>query len=555
MLALGAALPIIVVGVLIIGFMWPSSKAMPLGWITAFIIAAIGWKMPFKWIAAATIGGAINALDILIIVFGALLTLQLMKKSGGIKGISRSMTLISVDRRVQVIIIAWLMGAFFEGAAGFGTPAAITAPLLVGLGFPPLIAVISALIANSAPVSFGAVGVPIWGGFAALKTMITLPVYSDGKVMEFTEFLTIIGAFTGLLHFLVGMFIPLVIVLMMTKIAEGSFQKGLAIWPLALFGGFIFTFFEMLIANLFGPELPSLFGSLIALAIFIFAVSKGFFVPKEKWDFPSHEKWENDWEGEIKVGQSEDTSIREISNFKAWLPYILIGLILLAGRLEVIGLTPILKSWSLTWNNIFGTSISRGITPLYNPGIIPFIVIALLLPFLHGLNGKIAVEAWKDTFKMIKPASVALLFALGMVYVMMNSGGATGIDSMILVIAKVTAQATGGIWYLVAPFVGMLGAFIAGSNTVSNIMFGPFQLSTATEAGIPVIPILALQTVGGAAANMIGIHSVVAALTTVGLIGKEGLVIRKNIFISILYGLLVGMVAWIMVTLFFPYIF
>jgi len=555
MLALGAALPIIVVGVLIIGFMWPSSKAMPLGWITAFIIAAIGWKMPFKWIAAATIGGAINALDILIIVFGALLTLQLMKKSGGIKGISRSMTLISVDRRVQVIIIAWLMGAFFEGAAGFGTPAAITAPLLVGLGFPPLIAVISALIANSAPVSFGAVGVPIWGGFAALKTMITLPVYSNGKVMEFTEFLNIIGAFTGLLHFLVGMFIPLVIVLMMTKIAEGSFKKGLAIWPLALFGGFIFTFFEMLIANLFGPELPSLFGSLIALAIFIFAVSKGFFVPKEKWDFPSHEKWENDWEGEIKVGQSEDTSIREISNFKAWLPYILIGLILLAGRLEVIGLTPILKSWNLTWNNIFGTSISRGITPLYNPGIIPFIVIALLLPLLHGLDGKIAVEAWKDTFKMIKPASIALLFALGMVYVMVNSGGATGIDSMILVIAKVTAQETGGIWYLVAPFVGMLGAFIAGSNTVSNIMFGPFQLSTATEAGIPVIPILALQTVGGAAANMIGIHSVVAALTTVGLIGKEGLVIRKNIFISILYGLLVGMVAWIMVTLFFPYIF
>jgi lactate permease len=311
----------------------------------------------------------------------------------------------------------------------------------------------------------------------------------------------------------------------------------------------------MLIANLFGPELPSLFGSLIALAIFIFAISKGFFVPKEKWDFPSHEKWENNWEGEIKVGQSEDTSIREISNFKAWLPYILIGLILLAGRLEVIGLTPILKSWSLTWNNIFGTSISRGITPLYNPGIIPFIVIALLIPFLHGLDGKIAAEAWKDTFKIIKPASIALLFALGMVYVMMNSGGATGIDSMILVIAKVTAQATGGIWYLVAPFVGMLGAFIAGSNTVSNIMFGPFQLSTATEAGIPVIPILALQTVGGAAANMIGIHSVVAALTTVGLIGKEGLVIRKNIFISILYGLLVGMVAWIMVTLFFPHIF
>jgi len=555
MIVLFAAMPIIVVAVLMVGFMWPSSKAMLFGWITALIIAAVGWKMPFKWLAAAIIGGALNALDILIIVFGALLILQLMKKSGGVNGISRSMNSISADRRVQVIIIAWLMGAFFEGASGFGTPAAIAAPLLVALGFPPLIAVTSALIANSAPVTFGAVGVPIWGGFAALKNIVTLPVSSAGMIMEFTEFLNSIGAFASLLHFIVGMFIPLMIVSVMTKMTEGSFKKGLEIWPLALFGGFIFTFFEMLIANLVGPELPSMLGSLIALVIFIFAVSRGFLVPKKKWDFPPRDKWENDWEGEIKAGEDEDTTGREITTFKAWLPYILIGLILLVGRLEVFGLTPILKSWSLTWSNIFGTSVSRGITPLYNPGIIPFILIALLIPIIHGLDGKKASEAWVDTFKMIKPATIALLFALGMVYIMMNSGGATGGDSMIMVMAKAAARAFGRIWYLVAPLVGILGAFIAGSNTVSDILFGPFQLATATQAGLPLTPILALQAVGGAAGNMICIHNVVATLTTVGLIGKEGLVIRKNVFISILYGLLAGAVAWIIVTLFVPNIF
>ena len=153
---------------------------------------------------------------------------------------------------------------------------------------------------------------------------------------------------------------------------------------------------------------------------------------------------------------------------------------------------------------------------------------------------------------MIKPATIALLFALGMTYVMMNSGGATGSDSMMIVMAKTAARAAGNIWYLVAPLVGILGAFIAGSNTVSNIMFGPFQLATATEAGLPVTPILAMQALGGAAGNMFCIHNVIAALTTVGLIGKEGLVIRKNIFISILYGLLAGAVAWIIVALFFP---
>ena len=382
--------------------------------------------------------------------------------------------------------------------------------------------------------------------------MVNLPVSSNGMIMGFTEFLNSIGAFAGLLHFIVGMFIPLVIVSVMTKITEGSFKKGLEVWPLALFGGFIFTFFEMLIANLVGPELPSLLGSLIALTIFIFAVSKGFLVPKEKWDFPSHEKWEDNWEGEIKVGQSEDIRVGEISNFKAWLPYILIGLILLAGRLEVIGLTPILKFWNLTWNNIFGTSIGRGITPLYNPGIIPFILIALLIPVMHGLDGKEVAKAWKETFKMIKPATIALLFALGMTYVMMNSGGATGSDSMMIVMAKTATRTVGNIWYLVAPLVGILGAFIAGSNTVSNVMFGPFQLATATEAGLPVTPILALQALGGAAGNMFCIHNVIAALTTVGLLGKEGLVIRKNVFISILYGLLAGAVAWIIVALFFP---
>jgi len=153
---------------------------------------------------------------------------------------------------------------------------------------------------------------------------------------------------------------------------------------------------------------------------------------------------------------------------------------------------------------------------------------------------------------MIKTATIALLFALGLTYVMMNSDGATGNDSMVFVMAKAAAWATGNIWYLVSPLISLVGVFIAGSNTVLNILFGPFQFGTAAQAGLPVFPILALQAVGGAAGNMICIHNVVAALTTIGLIGKEGLVIRKNIYISILYGLLAGAVAWIIVALFFP---
>jgi lactate permease len=162
-LALIALLPILAVGILMIKFDLPSTKAMPVGFALAAILAMIFWKMPAKWVGAVAITGAINTIDILFIVYGALLILEIMRKSGGVDGIAHSMASVSTDRRVQVIVIGFLMGAFFEGAAGFGTPAAVAAPLLVGLGFPPLIAAMVALIGNSAPVSFGAVGTPIIG--------------------------------------------------------------------------------------------------------------------------------------------------------------------------------------------------------------------------------------------------------------------------------------------------------------------------------------------------------------------------------------------------------
>jgi len=542
--AIFAVIPIVLVFILMVKYRWPATKAMPVAWITAIAIAMTVWKMPFRWIMGAIGAGAVNALDILVIVFGAILILQIMRRSGGVDGISYSMSLISTDRRIQVLLIAWLMGAFFEGAAGFGTPAAVAAPLLVGMGFPPLIAAICALIANSTPVSFGAVGIPIWGGFAPIKDIVT----ADG--IDFSKLIFNIGGFTAILHFLVGFFIPLVIVCVMTKIAEGSYKKGLQIWPLALFASLIFTVPYVLIANFVGPELPSLLGALIAIPIFIYAVSKGFLVPKETWDFPSYDKWSPDWEGTIKVEQKGTSKTQEISVFKAWLPYILIALILVIGRIKIFGLLPILKSWSIVWKNIFGTSISRGITPLYNPGVFPFIFVALLIPGMHGLNKNKVGEAWRATFKTITPAAIALFFALGLTYIMINSGAATGIDSMMLAMAKEAAILFGPVWYLTASLVGISGAFVAGSNTVSDIMFSAFQYGTAKEAGLSVIPVLSLQAVGGAAGNMICVHNVVAALSTVGLTGKEGLVIRNNLLISIIYGLLAGAAAWIIVGLF-----
>jgi lactate permease len=536
LLTVVATLPIVIVGVLMVVFSWSAVKAMPIGWIAAAMIGGIGWDMPLRWLGAATLGGMINAVDILMIVFGALLILQLLRESGAISSIAASMASISADRRVQVIVIAWLMGSFLEAVAGFGTPAAIGAPLLVGLGFPPLIAVISTLIGDSTAVTFGAVGLPIWGGFEPVQDLV------DPSQAGFAAFLKSIGAFAAVFHLVIGTFIPLVIVAFMTRLAEGSFRKGLEIWPVALFAGVIFAIPQMLVAKLLGYELPALYGSLIALPVFIFAVSKGFLIPKEKWDFPPRHRWPDGWEGKIKAGGGVQE--KQMSARKAWLPYGIIGMILLVTRLELFQFTPFLQSLRLTWNNVLDTNISRGIAPLYNPGIVPFLLVALMVPFLYQLSWSRTLRVARDTLKMVGPAAAALFFALGMVFIMMNSGEPTSRDSMLIVMARGAADLAGRVWYLAAPVVGLLGTFISGSNTVSNIMFGAFQLNTANQIGLPVVPILALQAVGGAAGNMICIHNVVAVLTTVGLLGREGAVVRRNLPVALMYALLAGVFAW-----------
>ncbi|MFW6366672.1 MAG: L-lactate permease [Spirochaetota bacterium] len=546
MQVLFALLPILVVAVLMVGFTWSSQKAMPIGFLTALVMALAGWQMPVRWLAAASIAGVINAIDILLIVYGALVILQMMRKSGGIDAISRSMASISDDRRVQIIIIAWLMGCFLEGAAGFGTPAAVAAPLLVGMGFPPLIAAAATLMADSTPVTFGAVGVPIWGGFAAIRTMVSWPLATSAGSLDFVQFLQEISAFSGIVHLAVGTFVPLVIVSVMTKITRGSFRQGLEVWPLALLGGLVFTVPQMLIAVFVGPELPTLLGSLIGLPLFILLVKKGVFTPKTVWTFPPHTEWPPEWEGAIRAGDRSQVPEATMGSVRAWIPYVIIGVLLLASRVQYFGLTPLLREFQIGWDGILGTTIGRSILPLYNPGVFPFLLVALLIPFMHGIRFSETLDALKETARMIVPATVALVFTLGMVYIMMNTGGATGADSMLIVLAQASAALAGDVWYIVAPFIGLLGTFISGSNTVSDIMFGPFQFSTAASAGKNIIAILALQAVGGAAGNMIAIHNVVAALTTVGLVGKEGVIIRKNLWVALGYCLAAGIAGWLL---------
>ncbi len=281
-LALIAFVPIAIIFILMVGFRWGATKAMPVAFVVAALLAIFVWKTPMNWILAASVNGVGIAIQILLIVFGALAVLFTLRESGALAAINVGFTAISPDRRVQAIIIAWFFGSFIEGSAGFGTPAALAAPLLLSLGFPALAAVMVALIANSTCVSFGAVGTPTLIGVGQTTNTPELMQQIAGAGMEYNEFIYQVGLWTGIQHAIPGIFIPLILVAMMTRFfgKNKSIKEGLAIWPFAIFAGLCFVVPYVLVAWLLGPEFPSLLGALIGLGIVLLTTRAGFLVPK-----------------------------------------------------------------------------------------------------------------------------------------------------------------------------------------------------------------------------------------------------------------------------------
>ena len=547
-LAILAFLPIAAIFVLMVGFRWSATRAMPVAFFVALILALAVWGTPVNWILAASANGLVIALKIIFIVFGALLLLFTMRESGAIEAINRGFTNISTDKRIQAIIIAWLFGGFIEGSAGFGTPAALAAPLLLSLGFPALAAVMVALIANVTPVSFGAVGTPTLIGIQSSLDIPSVQQAIAGSGMTYAEYIQQVGVWTAAQHAIPGLILPLIMVSMMTRFfgEKRSIREGLAIWPYALFAGFCFVAPYALVAIFLGPEFPSLLGGLIGLAILIPATRAGFLVPKESWDFPKKESWEKNWMGSISM--DTDSGNGKISIFRAWSPYVLIGILLVLTRVRSLPFGGWVKSAALNYTNIFDTTVSGTVDPLYNPGIMPFILVALLCIPIFKMKKKQVGAAWGEAIKRIRNPLIAMVFAVPMVRIMMQSGNNPGdIVGMPIAMATAITNIFQGAWPLVDAFVGALGSFMSGSNTVSNMLFSLFQYSVADQLGISTILTVSLQNIGGAMGNMICVHNVIAACATVGLVGMEGLLIRRNLLPMTIVGAVVGIIGLILV--------
>ncbi|MBN2475510.1 MAG: L-lactate permease [Pirellulales bacterium] len=559
--ALIAVAPLLVVFLLLVFLRWPAKRTMPVAFVLTAVLACFYWKVAPLRIAAASLRGLVIALELLYIVWGALLLLFVLKHSGAVTAIRNGFRSVSPDRRIQAIIVAWTFGAFIEGAAGFGTPAAVAGPLLVILGFPPMAAVVTALTIQSTPVSFGACGTPILIGVneglsGPSAELVREFVARPGMPETHEQLLLMIGARVAVVHGIIGTLIPLFVVCLLTRFfgVNRSWREGLGVWKFALFAGFAFTVPYVLLGLFLGPAFPSLLGGLVALVLTVTVTKAGWLQPRQPWDFPPQSAWDPQWLSSFPPGDVRE-DLPPISLWRAWLPYVLVGVLLVVIRKEP-NIAALVDQTKLVFSNILGTGISKETLPLKLPGTI-FLIVSVCCLFLLRMRLNDFVAAVADSGRATVGAAVAIIFAVPMVWIFILSGdNATAgphLASMPQELAQAAHQLVGRAWPAISAVIGAMGAFVAGSNTISNMTFSLFQFDVGVRMGLgPLAPlfVVALQAVGGAAGNMICVHNVVAASATVGLHGQEGALIRKTLIPTAYYVLAAGVIGCLVLLVF-----
>ena len=519
MLTILAFIPFLILILLIVFFKWPAIRVMPIVWLITLLIVLFAWNLNVWLISASFIRAVLLSLEIMLIIFGAAWLIAIMEEKGKIKTIHSLLISISPDARIQGIIIAWLFGALIEGVAGFGTPAALAAPLLVSLGFNPILSIAISLIANSTPVSFGAAGTPILFGLGKLgfDSILLKEIYIK----------------VALLHFISSIIVPIAISYFIVSFYCKE-NKGKRVWeiiPFAILSWLAFTIPYLLTAIFIGPELPSVIGGLVGLLIIGLAAHYKILVPKTIVHSSKKERREN-------------ISVKSV--LSSVFPYIIIIFFLSISR-TIPYLKNMLSKVSIKWNDILSTKINYEFLPIYTPSFYLFISVISCI-FLFGVKTSEIKSSFGKTFNKIKKPTIALIFALAFIQLLLaSSNNNANIPGIHLLLAQSIGSLFSKVYIFVAPLIGIFGAFIAGSNTLSNFLFGLVQYNAALTLGLPVVMILALQVVGGAVGNMIAIHNILAASATVGVENKEGIIIRKTIVVAILYAIIASLVAIILI--------
>ncbi|HJV26376.1 MAG TPA: L-lactate permease [Aromatoleum sp.] len=520
-----AAIPVVVM-LVGLGFMHMKAHiAAGLGLGSALLIAIFVFGMPASMAGNATLYGAMfGLLPIGWIVLNIIFLHQLTTENGSFKVLQQSLTGITDDRRLQLLLIAFSFGAFFEGAAGFGTPVAVTGAILIGLGFSPLAASGLALIANTAPVAYGALGTPVIA--LAAVTGLDLGELSGmiGRQLPFFSLLVpfwLIWAFAG-------------------------FRGMIQIWPAIFVAGITFAVPQYLVSNFHGPWLVDVVAAIVSMISLILFLKV--WKPKQVWTSTALKGRKDDSASQVPAAEPVDAAVRPSGRavFAAWLPWIILtvfvfiwgipdvkkwldgisivkipfsGLHNLIEKMPPVVAEPHKEAaiYSLNWLSATGSGI---------------FIAAILSGLLMKFNlGKLFAIYWR-TIKLVRLSLLTIVIMLGLGYLTRYSG----LDATLgLAFAN-----TGSLYPLFGTLLGWLGVALTGSDTAANVLFGGLQKVTAQQLGLNPILMAAANSSGGVMGKMIDAQSIVVASTATRWFGHEGDILRYVFFHSIALAVLVG---------------
>ena len=487
--------------------------------LAALIIATLIWKMPPALAINSTILGMVFGIfPIIWIIITTIWLYNMTVESGQFNIIKESLSKITDDRRLQAIFIAFAFGAFIEGTAGFGTPVAITTAMLVGLGFVPLYATKICLLANTAPVAFGAIGIPII-------------VAADVSKTDLLNISSIVGIQVSIIALIVPFWLTLVM---------SGIKKTIEIIHFLIFAGIVYASVVFFVSNYIGPYLPDLLASITTItALLIFT---RFVKPKTTFHFPE----------EAKESNKKSITLTFPIVFKAWLPYIILALIVyIWSTMPTKGLLNNLDlkiSWPFLDNIIFKTSPITPVDTAYSAiykfsyassaGTAIFIAGLISIFFMSSYSFKDAYQCFLKTLKILIYPIITISSILGLAYLMNYSGMSSTIG--------LALTSTGFLFPFFSPILGWLGVFLTGSDTSSNALFCSLQNTTAEQLGLNPELAVAANSTGGVCGKMISPQSIAVGAAASGLVGKEGDIFRFTIKHSILMVLLIAVINFIM---------
>lgn len=460
----------------------------------ALLIAILVYRMPVNLALMSTVHGALYGLfPICWIIVSAVFLFNITVRSGQFEVIKHFMASTTSDRRMQALLIAFSFGAFLEGTAGFGAPVAITAAMLVGLGFNPMYAAGICLIANTAPVAFGAIGIPI-----TVASQVTgIPEMAISQMV-------------GRTLPVLSLILPLYLVILMA-----GFKKAMEVLPAILVSGGSFALLQWSSSNFLGPSLPDVFaglGSIICLLVFL-----KFWKPKRPWRFSN--------EAAPTINMNVHYTGGQI--VRAWSPFILLTVIIVTW-----GLKPVKEMLNAACQVAFeipgihnAIRDTKGalmphifkLNYLSAAGSAIFIAALISIPIV-GISFRTAVKVFVETLKQLKFPIITVASILGFAYIVNDSG-------ITITIADALAN-TGVLFPFFAPVLGWLGVFITGSDTSANALFGRLQSATATSIGVDPVVTVAANVSGGVVGKMISPQSIAVAAAAGGLVGQESSLFR-----------------------------